>query len=126
MKPQPSKKAVFEALEIPLINLSLSRSLIVTACRESTTLFSETPRNLELGKQHFHKMHEVLQVMVARCILQGIHRRDPAVWDFWEGLPLTPGSGCGSCPVWGIVWGCVIRMKGPYCDGCCLWHRKLL
>lgn len=94
MKRQPSKKAVFEGKEIPLINLSLSQ--IVTAC-QSATGFSETPRNLKLEKQHFHKMHKVLQVMVVQCILQGIPRRDPAVWDLWEGLPLTAGAArCGA------------------------------
>lgn len=53
----------------PLINFSPSVSQIVTAGRKSAALFSKTPHNPELGKQHFHKKHEVLQVVVAWSIL---------------------------------------------------------
>lgn len=119
MKCQPSKKAVFEAREIPLINLSPPLSQIVTACRKSAELFSKTPHNPELGKQHFHKMHEVLQVVVAWSILQAMHcvgfvgrvAFNAGLW-LWE-LP-----GVGHCA------GLYNLNQRPYCDGCCLWHRN--
>lgn len=46
--------------EIPLINLSLALSEIMSACHKSAILFSKTPYNPELDKQHFYQMHEVL------------------------------------------------------------------
>lgn len=51
MKCQPSEKAVFTEKEIPLINLSLALSEIVSACHKSAVLSSKTPRNSELDKQ---------------------------------------------------------------------------
>lgn len=51
MKCQPSEKAVFKEKEIPLINLSLALSEIVSACHKSAILFFKTPRNPELDKQ---------------------------------------------------------------------------
>ena len=50
MKCQPSEKAVLKK-DIPLINLSLALSEIVSACHKSAMLFSKTPRNPELDKQ---------------------------------------------------------------------------
>lgn len=50
MKCQPSAKAVFKE-EIPLINLSLALSQIVSACHKSAILFCKTPHKPELDKQ---------------------------------------------------------------------------
>lgn len=75
---------------------SPNKSLTLSDC-DSLSVCNRFLWNSTSTKQHFHKMHKVLQVMVVQCILQGIPRRDPAVWDLWEELPLTAGAArCGA------------------------------
>lgn len=56
----PQRKPYSRRWEIPLINLSLALSEIMSACHKSAILFSKTPYNPELDKQHFYQMHKVL------------------------------------------------------------------
>ncbi|TRZ18528.1 hypothetical protein HGM15179_008583 [Zosterops borbonicus] len=69
---------------------------IVTAC-QSATRFSETPRNLKLEKQHFHKMHKVLQAMVSTFSGDLITTR-PAINSAWVVVLSPPHPECLPSP----------------------------